>query len=114
MDDALIDDKAPRDYALWVYILQGIGFFLGITWIVGVVINYVKRDEVKGTWVASHFDWQIRTFWIGFVAMIIGTLTTVIGIGFVLLFLSWVWGIYRVVKGWLAFNDRKEIGGGFF
>ena len=48
-----------------VYLLQALGFLIGITWLVAVVINYVKLDDVRGTWMESHFRWQIRTFWFG-------------------------------------------------
>ena len=63
MADTVADDKKVKDVALLVYILQAVGFFIGITWIVALIINYVKRDDVRGTWVESHFEWQIKTFW---------------------------------------------------
>ena len=109
----VIKDKG-RDHALLVYILQAVGFFIGLTWIVGVIINYVKRDEVEGTLAASHFAWQIKTFWVGFIGMIIAWILMVILIGFILAPLVYVWCIYRVVKGWLALNDGKELGSGWF
>ena len=59
----MADEKQLRTLATIVYALQALGFFLGITWIVGVVIDYVKLDDVRGTWLESHFRWQIRTFW---------------------------------------------------
>ena len=46
-----------------IYGCYALGFFIGFTWLVGVIIAYVKRDEATGTWLASHFSWQIRTFW---------------------------------------------------
>lgn len=97
-----------RNLAVVVYILQGLSFFLGgITGLVGVMINYVKLDEVRGTWVESHFRWQIRTFWIGLLWTVIGIVTTFIIIGwFILLGIS-IWLIYRIVKGALALNDGK-------
>lgn len=54
------------------YALQAIGFFVGITYIVAIIINYVKRDDVKGTWLESHFRWQMRTFWFSLLWAIIG------------------------------------------
>lgn len=97
-----------RNLAVVVYILQGLSFFLGgITGLVGVMINYVKLDEVRGTWVESHFRWQIRTFWIGLLWTVIGIVTAFIIIGwFILLGIS-IWLIYRIVKGALALNDGK-------
>ena len=97
-----------RNLAVLVYILQGLSFFLGgITGLVGVIINYVKLDDVAGTWVEPHFRWQIRTFWIGLLWSVIGVVTTFIIIGwFILLGIS-IWLIYRIVKGALALNDGK-------
>ena len=108
------DEKKGKDLALLVYILQAVGFVIGLTWIVGLIINYVKRDDVRGTWVESHFDWQIKTFWIGLAIMIVGWITVWILIGWLILLAGTVWGIYRVVKGWLALNDAKPLGSGLF
>ena len=65
-DESTIDrEKSLKTLAMVVYALQGLGFINGITWIVAVIIDYVKRDEAKGIWLESHFRWQIRTFWCG-------------------------------------------------
>lgn len=92
-----------------IYILYGLGIFVGITAIIAVIINYVKRDEVRGTWLQSHFDWQIKTFWCVFIIGIIGMITRFILIGYVILFGLTLWYIYRMIKGFLAFNDRRSI-----
>lgn len=99
-----------RNLAVVVYILQALSFFLGgITGLVGVVVNYVKLDDVRGTWIENHFRWQIRTFWIGMLWTVIGIVTTPLIIGwFILLGIS-IWVIYRIVKGALALNDGKTI-----
>lgn len=108
-------EEKAKGLALIVYVLQAIGFFTGgLLWIAGVIVNYVKRSEVQGTWVASHFDWQIKTFWVSLIVGIIGWFSMIILIGFLILPLLLVWCVYRVVKGWLALNDRKELGTGFF
>ncbi|MEO8346679.1 MAG: hypothetical protein ABI607_13390 [Betaproteobacteria bacterium] len=83
--------------------------------IVGVIICYVKRDEARTTWVASHFTWLIRTFWWSFLWDMIGVglFITLIGIPFA--WAIWVvtalWVIYRVVRGYLLFKDSKAIPG---
>ncbi|MBI2312803.1 MAG: hypothetical protein HYU77_09910 [Betaproteobacteria bacterium] len=92
-----------------VYGLQALGFLNGLTFIVAVVINYVKLDDVRGTWLESHFRWQIRTFWFGLLWGIIGWITMVILIGGAVLFANAVWVIYRIVKGWLNLNDGKPM-----
>jgi uncharacterized membrane protein len=80
-----------------------------VTAIVAIVMNYVKKDDVAGTWIESHFRWQIRTFWFGLLWLVIGTITYVVLIGWVVLAVAYVWFIYRVVKGWLNLNDNKPM-----
>lgn len=92
-----------------VYALQAASFLFVITLLIGVIINYVKRDDVRGTWLESHFRWQIRTFWFVLLWSIIGFITTVILIGYVILFINAVWLIYRIVKGWLSLQDEKGL-----
>jgi uncharacterized membrane protein len=98
-----------KNLATAVYALQAAGFFFGITWIVGIVINYVKKEEVAGTWLESHFRWQIRTFWFGLLWAVLGCLLLIVVIGFAVLFADAVWIIYRIVKGWLNLNDNKPM-----
>jgi uncharacterized membrane protein len=102
--------KELKTLTLVVYALQAAGFILGgITWIVAVVINYVKRDDVAGTWLESHFRWQIRTFWFGLLWGVIGGILTLVLVGFAILFADAVWIIYRIVKGWLNLSDGKPM-----
>jgi uncharacterized membrane protein len=104
------DKLAPlKTLTAVIYGLQAAGFFVGLTWIVAVVINYVKIDEVKGTVLESHFRWQIRTFWFGLLWGVIGGALTLIFIGFAILFADAVWIIYRIVKGWLNLNDNRPM-----
>ena len=92
-------------------------FLFGWPSIIAVILSYVKRGEARGTWLESHFDWQIRTFWYsalwaGFVALVSALLVIVL-IGFatwfVGLFLLGVWASYRIVRGWLRLNARRPI-----
>lgn len=95
-----------RNLAVAVYILQALSFFVGgITGLAGVIVNYVKLDEVQGTWIEPHFRWQIRTFWMGLLWSVIGFVTTFVIIGWFILLVTAIWIIYRVVKGALALND---------
>ncbi|MBK1873527.1 hypothetical protein FE848_09855 [Marinobacter sp. 1-3A] len=97
-----------RNLAVVVYILQGLSFFLGgITGLVGVIINYVKLDDVRNTWVEPHFRWQIRTFWLGLLWTVIGVVTSFIIVGWFILMGTAIWVIFRIVKGALALNDGK-------
>ncbi len=92
-----------------VYILQALSYFTGITFIAGVIINYIKKDDVQGTWLASHFDWQIRTFWYGLLWGIIGVATFVFIIGYFILIANAIWIIYRIIKGWLRLSENKPM-----
>lgn len=92
-----------------IYALHAASFFFGVTAIAGVIMNYVKRSDVAGTWLASHFTWQIRTFWWGLLWSIIGFVTTPFIVGFPILFATAIWYAYRVIKGWLRLNDNKEM-----
>lgn len=101
--------KSLKSLAQIVYILYALSYFAGITAIVGIIINYVKKDEVAGTWLESHFRWQIRTFWFGLLWAVIGIATFFFLIGIAILFANFCWIIYRIVKGWLNLNDNKHM-----
>jgi uncharacterized membrane protein len=103
------DEKSLKTLTTVVYALQAAGFLVGITWIVAVVIDYVKRDEAKGTWLESHFSWQIRTFWWGVLWGVVGAITFLVVIGWFILAADTVWIIYRIVKGWLYLNEKKPL-----
>lgn len=99
-----------RQLTLVVYILQALSIFVGITAIVGVVINYVKKEDAAGTLYESHFTWQIRTFWWGLAWSVLGfILIFAFGLGLIVWFVAGIWAIYRIVKGWLKWNDRQPV-----
>ena len=88
-------------------------FVFGVPSIVAVILNYLKRAEARGTFLESHFSWQIRTFWYTLLWCAIGGLlfVTVIGalVAIPLFIAVGLWVIYRVIRGWLALNDRKPV-----
>ena len=93
-----------------VYALQVLSVFVGITAIVGVIINYVKREDAAGTLYASHFDWQIRTFWWGLLWSVVGfILLFAFGLGLLVWFVAGLWALYRVIKGFLKLNDNQPV-----
>jgi uncharacterized membrane protein len=93
-----------------VYALQVASVFVGFTAIVGVIINYVKREDAAGTLYESHFDWQIRTFWWGLVWTVIGfVLLFAFGLGLLVWFVAGIWALYRVIKGFLKLNDNQPV-----
>ena len=112
----IIDQPSPQDMeslktiALAVYVLQALSFFWGITAVIGVIIDYVKLDDARGTWVENHLRWQIRTFWWALFWSVLGfALIWVFGLGVLVLAVVYFWTIYRVVKGWLKLTERKMV-----
>ena len=81
--------------------------------IIAVVLNYLKRGDARGTWLESHFRWQIRTFWFAFAwgALAVLLIVTVIGmiVGIPLLFAVGIWVIYRVIRGWLKLGAGEPM-----
>jgi len=103
-------EASLRQLTLVTYILYAVSALVGLTAIVAIIINYIKRDETRGTIYESHFSWQIRTFWWGLLWSVIGVATIwVLGLGFVVLVANSVWLIYRVVRGFLNWNDGKAM-----
>ena len=90
-----------------VYGLQAASFIFGITLIAAVIVNYIKKEDVQGTWLESHFRWQIRTFWFALLWGFIGALTILAGIGFAVIGINVIWVVYRIVKGWLRLTEGK-------
>jgi uncharacterized membrane protein len=93
-------------------------FVFGIPSIVAVIMNYARQSDARGTYLESHFTWQIRTFWFAvlwalivwglslpLMLIFVGLLTLPVG-----LVLVGVWVVYRVLRGWLALRDRRPVG----
>src|SRR5687767_6245912 len=87
-------------------------FLTGWPSIIAVVLNYVKRADVRGTWLESHFRWQIRTFWFGLLWVALCVLFVMATLGLAI-FIVWlplgavsVWFIYRIARGWLRLIDH--------
>ena len=92
-------------------------FIFGWPSIIAVIINYVKRGDARGTWLESHFEWQIQTFWyavgLSILIGILGLLLAIVVIGFAIwaigFFVLGIWAIYRIAKGWMRLGDRRAI-----
>jgi uncharacterized membrane protein len=125
---------APSEHSLisWTQLIYGLHAFslltgiLGTATIVGafltgwpsiiaVILNYVKRGDTRGTWLESHFRWQIRTFWFGllWVSLCLLFVVFTLGIGIIIawvpILLTGVWFIYRIVRGWMALSRRRPM-----
>lgn len=98
-----------RRLTLVIYGLYAFSWVFGVTALIGVIVAHVKRDDARGTVYESHMTWLIRTFWWGLLWTVLGFLTLVLVIGGFILAGVGIWLIYRVVKGWLYWNDRKPL-----
>ncbi len=98
-----------KKYAFSVYILQALSFVLVITSVIGLVINYLKDDEVRGSWLESHFRWQKSTFWYGLLWTVLGFISLPILLGYLVLPAVTLWLIYRIARGWIYLVDGKEM-----
>ena len=102
-------NDSSKTIAMIVYGLQAIAIFTGLPMLVAVILNYIKLDDVRGTWVESHFRWQIRTFWFALLWTVVGLITAMILVGYLVLFANAIWVIYRVIKGALDLADNKPM-----
>jgi uncharacterized membrane protein len=91
-----------------------IGSFLAsLPSILAVILNYARRSEARGTWLESHFNWQIRTFWFALLWVLIAVLLALsvfglpMALGILLALTCWL--IYRIARGWLALNDGASV-----
>ena len=116
------------------YLLYVLSYFTaGLLWVVPIFMNYAKRRDADGTWLATHFDWQIKTFWYSIVWFVVGVgiITFALGsfgismmadsgniavgsvllasLGFIIMGVTFIWHLYRIVRGWIALADGRPV-----
>ena len=118
-------------YTHWIYGLHALSVLIGLSTahnvamrfafglpsIIAVIMNYARRSEARGTWLESHFRWQIRTFWYSwlwiFITSILAVPLLIVVIGFFIAMIGYaligLWIIYRVVRGWLALREGRPM-----
>ena len=88
-------------------------FVFGWPSIIAIIINFFKREEVRGSWLESHWRWQWRTFWYAALWLLVAGMLaiTLIGIpaAILVIVVTGVWVLYRVVRGWLVLAERKAL-----
>ncbi|WP_227686640.1 DUF4870 family protein [Psychrobacter fozii] len=136
MSDSMNNDKrrSLTTYNHITYFLYVISYFTaGLLWIVPIVMNYAKRRDADGTWLATHFDWQIKTFWYSIFLFVIGIMIITFALGgfgismladsdhiaigslllaafgFLIMVFTFVWHLYRIVRGWIALTDGRPV-----
>lgn len=134
--NAEINERAGLlvSYNHLTYLLYLLSYFTaGLLWIVPIVMNYLKRQEAEGTWLATHFDWQIKTFWYSIIFFVIGAMITLFSLGGIgigvfadsshltigsfalfslglfIVALTVIWHLYRIIRGWIALADKRPV-----
>ncbi|WP_367110307.1 DUF4870 family protein [uncultured Psychrobacter sp.] len=133
----LLTTSEQRSLTLYnhiTYLLYVLSYFTaGLLWIVPIVMNYAKRRDADNTWLATHFDWQIKTFWYSIVLFVIGmiiitfalgglgvsvfadsgslALSSILltGLGLLIMAFTFIWHLYRIVRGWVALTDNRPV-----
>lgn len=116
------------------YLLYILSYFTaGLLWIVPIFMNYAKRHDADNTWLATHFDWQIKTFWYSIIWFAIGVIIVVFALGglgvsmmsdgnniaigsvllaslgFIIMGVAFIWHLYRIIRGWIALADGRPV-----
>lgn len=108
-------NQDTKNGALYAYICYAVGVFLPITAIAGIIINFIKRDEAAGTWVESHHRWMMRTVLFSILwtlaLFVVAFIPLIQFLAFFAAIGLFIWYIYRIVRGFLAFNSEKAMYG---
>lgn len=116
------------------YFLYVVSYFTaGLLWIVPIIMNYAKRHDADGSWLATHFDWQIKTFWYGIIWFVVGIVIIsfalggfgvsmladsgniaigsflLAGLGLLIIAFTFIWHLYRIIRGWIALTDGRPV-----
>ncbi len=94
-----------KKLAKLMYLLQALGFFLGgVTFIIAAVLAVLNQHHVKGTWLESHYQWQLDTFWVALCLILVGTFTMWMLVGYMVILGALIWTVHRIVFGWINLN----------
>jgi uncharacterized membrane protein len=120
------------EYLHWVYALYALSvisgllttrtvalrFAFGLPSLIAIIMDYVRRSEARGTWLETHFRWQIRTFWYALlwvvvIAIVAAPLVLLLGLGLLLGLIGFglvgIWVIYRIARGWLTLREARPM-----
>jgi len=89
-----------------VYLLFLANIIIQFLGIIGVVVAYVNKSDAPA-WLQSHYQFQIRTFWIGLLYIVVGALLTTVFVGWLILMFWVVWVVIRCVKG-IKYLDQHQ------
>jgi uncharacterized membrane protein len=116
-NDILFDDQLQSNKTLlwWLYLAHGVClvFSLGLLSCLPLIVNYLKRGETEGTFLASHHRWQIRSFWFYILWLVVGGVlwVTIIGmpVAVIIWAVAWVWKAYRILRGWFDLSNNRAM-----
>ena len=101
--------EGERNIVLVAYILHACAVFTGLTAIVGVILNHLKVNDTQSAFIRSHHSWMLRTFWWGLLWAVICSVLMLVLVGAVGFLILGIWWIYRIVRGFLAYAERKPM-----
>lgn len=103
-------EGSDKTLPMVVYLLYAAAFAYGVTMVVGAVLAYANRERAAGSWLRSHYDWQIATFWQSLAGVVLGAvLVPLLGLGFVVLGITYLWVIFRIVRGLGALSAGRPM-----
>jgi len=105
----MLDSLTSREKVQAIYLVYLASFVLAPLSFVGVFFAYKLRRECHGTWLESHCNWQIQTFWISFGAFVAGVILTFLFIGVAVMVVASLWFLYRVIKGWIKLSENQVV-----
>ncbi len=101
--------ESNRNVLLVAYVLYGLSFFIGVSAIAAVIINHVKINDSSDLIARSHHRWLLRTFWFALLWTLVSLVLTIVVVGALGFVLVWLWCLYRIVRGVIAFAERKPM-----
>ena len=102
--------QALKRLATTVYLCQVLSFALaGLPLLVGAFINFMNRSDAEGTWLESHFNWQIQTVWMCLAGFAAAGLTFEMGVGLYILLITVLLLVYRIMVGWIALSSNRAV-----
>ncbi len=108
-NDGATEKTDPKTWAIAVWALYLGSALTGVSGLIGLIIAYLKRDELSGTIFQSHLTSAIRTFWIALVASLIGVVSSFLGVGMLIIVVVGIWSLFRSVRGLIKAMDGKPI-----
>jgi uncharacterized membrane protein len=103
----MLESMTVREKVNAIYIAYLASFVIAPLSFVAVFFTYKIRQAARDTWLESHCNWLIQTFWVSFAVFVVGMFTTTLYIGYMLMLLAGLWFFYRTIKGWIRLSENQ-------